>query len=176
MNKVISKNKELEYAIGVYKSIVSGEAQKFPKGFFYGAIGSLHAKLVFKLFMNEFAIPHFHMTCLQDAYDVFATREINTLLENCNLSAFVEDRFGIALNFLQTCLGKDADDVAYYKAFFSRPRANQSQFLLTGYRVQQLNNGKLPREYEAYVAFQEALEKQGIQNKTEKPLAFISIK
>lgn len=167
MNKAVNKNKELEYAIGVYRSIVNGEAKKFPKGFFFGPIGRLHAKLIFKLFMNEFAIPHFHMTCLQDAYEVFASKEINVLLEKCNLSAFVEDRFGIALNFLQTCLGKDADDVAYYHAFFSRPRANRSVFLLTGYRVQQLNNGTLPREYEAYVAYQEALEKQGFQNKTE---------
>ncbi len=176
MKEAIKKNKELEYAIGVYKSIVSGEQKRFPKGFFFGSLGNLRAKLVFKLFMNEYAISHFQLTCVQDAYAAFATKEINSLLATCHLDSFVQDRFGIALNYLHTCLGKDADDVAYYHAFFSRPRANRSVFLLTSYRVQQLNNGKLPREYEAYVAFQEALEKQGIQNKTEKPLAFISIK
>lgn len=167
MKEAIKKNKELEYAIGVYNSIVSGEQKRFPKNFFFGYAGNLRSRLVFKLFMNQYAIPHFHMTCLQDAYEAFATKGINVLLEKCNLSKFVQERYGIALNFLHTCLGKDADDVAYYHAFFNRPRANRSVFLLTSYRVQQLNNGTLPKEYEAYVAYQEALEKQGIQNKTE---------
>lgn len=160
MNKVINKNKELEYAIGVYKSVVSGETKKFPKGFFYGAIGSLHAKLVFKLFMNEFAISHFRMTCLQDAYEAFATKEINALLERCNLIAFVQERYGIALNFLHTCLGKDADDIAYYKVFFSRPKANRAKFLLTSYEVRQMNSGTLPKEYEDYFSYQETQERK----------------
>ena len=163
MSKVINKNEELKYSIGVYRSIINGEAKKFPKGFFFGAIGSLRAKLIFKLFMNEFAIPHFQLTCVQDAYEAFATKAINALLEKRNLSKFVQERYGIALNFLHTCLGKDADDVAYYQAFFNRPRANQSQFLLTAYRVSELNRGILPKEYKAYVAFQEAKESKEIQ-------------
>lgn len=163
---------EIDLVAGVYEGIIRGTRQKFPKGYFYGKKGVLRAKVVFKLFMNEFVIPQFDLSCLRDTYDLFASNEIDGLIERCHLTAFVRDRFGLPLNFLHTCLGADADDIMYYNAFFKKAqKGKRSVFLLDSYRVLQLNNGTLPKEYEEYVAYQEEQELKKKQQQEKKRLA-----
>ena len=96
---------EIDLVASVYQDIIHGTRQKFPKGYFYGKKGTLRAKAVFKLFMNEFVIPRFDLSCLRDAYELFATNEIDGLIEKCHLTAFVRDRFGLPLNFLIQTIG-----------------------------------------------------------------------
>ena len=162
---------EIDLVASVYQDIIHGTRQKFPKGYFYGKKGTLRAKAVFKLFMNEFVIPRFDLCCLRDAYELFATNEIDGLIEKCHLTAFVRDRFGLPLNFLHTCLGADADDIMYYNAFFKKTqKGKRSVCLLDSYRVRQLNNGTLPKEYEDYIAYQEAQEKKKREQQERKKL------
>lgn len=164
--------KEIDLIAGVYQGIINGTRQKFPKGYFYGTNGALRAKAIFKLFMNEFVIPQYNLTCIMDAYDLFASSEIDGLIERCHLMAFVRDRFGLPLNFLHACLGDAADDVMYYNAFFKKTqKGKRSVFLLSSYRVLELNNGVLPKEYEEYLAYQEEQEAKRLKQKEQKKQA-----
>lgn len=147
--------KEIDLVHMLFRDIVSGERQKFPKGYFFGLNGAPRAKAVFKFFMNDFAIPYFNLCCIQDAYEAFGTYRIHNLLKKCNLDRFVRDRFGSPLNFLHTCLGDDADDSAYFNTFFGpNKKRNREVFLLDCNRVRQLNSGNLPIEYIAYLQAQ----------------------
>ena len=147
--------KEIDLVHMLFRDIVSGKRQKFPKGYFFGMNGAPRAKAVFKFFMNDFAIPYFNLCCIQDAYEAFGTYRIHNLLKKCNLDRFVRDRFGSPLNFLHTCLGDDADDSAYFNTFFGpNKKRNREVFLLDCNRVRQLNNGNLPIEYIAYLQAQ----------------------
>lgn len=152
---------EIDLIARVYESIINGRRQKFPKGYFYGKRGILRARVIFKLFMNEFVIPQYDLTCLRDTYEVFGSNGIDRLIEKCHLTAFVRDRFGLPLNFLHTCLGADADDVAYYQQFFGKSqKGKRSVCLLDSCRVRKLNGGTLPKEYIAYMKYQERQEKE----------------
>lgn len=158
---------EIELMQNLFKSVITGERKKFPKKYFYGINGMCRARKLLEFFMNRYAIPHFDLTCLQDAYELFASDEIAPFIEKCHLSAYVSEWFGIPLNFLHAGLGKCADDIAYYNMFFHRAkRATRSDFLLDSDRVLQLNGGTMPKEYEEYLEMQKKKVERMMKTKT----------
>ena len=147
--------KAIDLVHTLFRDIVSGSRQKFPKGYFFGWNGTLRARAIFKFFMNDYAIPEFRLTCVKDAYEVFGSNQIDILLKRCNIDRFVHDRYGLPLNFLHSGLGADADDNAYYSMFFgTSQKRNRAAFLLDSDEVRQLNNGNLPTEYVEYLQAQ----------------------
>lgn len=138
---------EIELISRYYDKMMSGEAQRFPKGYFDNEIGELRAALIFKIIMNRHIIPKYEIRTTEQAYMFFARKDIMKIMEDCKIKALISLHYGNPLNYLHRFLPADKrSDRLYFEAFTSvkGPADRWGKFALSDETVKRLNDGKLP--------------------------------
>lgn len=134
----------------VYQNLLDGTIQRFPKGYFDGYKGMLRAHLIFKTVFNEYLVSNYSITSLEDAYDLFTSPDILSIIEKYKLTTLVRSKFEIPLNLLHSALGKEADNKLYIKALSKYPACKWAYCRLTTKEILAANDGVKPPKMVEY--------------------------
>lgn len=104
---------ENDLILKVYKNLLSGKIQRFPKEFFTGIYGLERARLCLQYMIEEYI----QVSSIEELYELFSSENIITLLEKYKLRSICEDSFLDPLEFLH----------------YSLPEKQKSEFLYNFY-------------------------------------------
>ena len=134
----------------VYRNLIEGKIQRFPKNYFDGYKGLLRAQLIFKTVFCEYLVSQYRLTTIESAYALFVSPEIYSIMERYKLTTLIRQKFDIPLNLLHAGLGYEASDVLYVKYLNECPASKWAYCRLTTEAVLAANGGVKPEKMIQY--------------------------
>ena len=104
---------ESDLVIRVYHHLMNGDIQRFPKNYFLSQLGNLRAKLIMRAALQEYILPRYSFSTLNELYAFFGTDRVNAVMDECKLTTMIKQKAGIALNMLHMALGEQGDNGLY---------------------------------------------------------------
>lgn len=141
---------EADLVRSVYKNLIDGKIQRFPKNYFDGYKGLLRARLIFKTVFCEYLVSQYHLTTLESAYALFVSPEIHSIMEKYKLTTLIRQKFDIPLNLLHSALGYEASDALYVKYLNQCAPGKWAYCKLTTAAVLAANGGVKPEKMIQY--------------------------
>ena len=115
-----------ELTTQLYKKILSGEFNKFPKGYMTGQLGMIRA-----CFCLQYLISHnLYYNNIEELYETFFSPEGNKILKKYKLTTVCNDLFGHPLDFLHTALPNEYKNeylYHYYRYIISEKQLNRQK-------------------------------------------------
>lgn len=104
------KYNETDLILRVYKRILSGDMQRFPKQFLTGADGLYRAKLCFYYMLTQYMT----FSSVEQMYSFFSSRKGAMSLKKYRLSQVCKDLFEYNIDFLHESLSENQKDELLY--------------------------------------------------------------
>lgn len=142
---------ESDLVIRVYKHLMNGEIQRFPKNYFLSHLGSLRAKLIFRVAMHEYILPKHSFNSLEELYTFFVSDKITAVINECKLTTMIKQKAGIPLNMFHMSIEGSGDNLLYLRALESSTYKDKwDQCLLSDAEVIEATSGLTPVEFDIY--------------------------
>ena len=99
--------------LNVYKSLLSGIIQRFPKEFFTGMDGLTRAELCLQYMLEQYV----SITDIKELYQLMSSSRGNAILRKYKLLSVCEDSYLSPLDFLHSALPKTQKDDLWYSYY-----------------------------------------------------------
>jgi len=93
---------EAELVCKVYRDLMEGKIQKFPKNYFNDNVGYYRAKILFMTMLNEYFSGYF--SDIEHLYRFFAANEGKSAIDKYKLKTPMQERYGNPLDYLHDSL------------------------------------------------------------------------